>query len=1699
MPDECNSLEGKLFIVAKDMIPFWWSQLDGVPLYPEVTTMRRFCIFVLLLMCAFPLMAETQNDSCQTALPFCGSDAYTFPGGVNTGNAQAGPFYDCLSTQPNPAWYYMQVDDPGDIIINMFSTPERDIDFCCWGPFPTPTGACDGGLTADKVVDCSYSGASTETCSITDAQTGEFYILLITNFSNQECNITFQQTNYGEPGAGTTNCNIVIECSMVSLIANPSACNPATNTYNVIGGMEFSNPPPTGTLTVTDITAIPPVSQTFTPPFISPVPYTLTSIPCDGLQHDITAGFSDSTECYLTIHYNAPDPVCPTATISGGGTICAYPSATATISIDLTALPPWDFVYAIDGVSQTPVTGYSGPSPYIITTNTPGTYTMVSVMTASCSGPVSGSATITVNPVPDVNLDPFPAVCLNDTPFPLTGGTPSGGTYSGPGVSGNMFDPAVAGNGSHEIFYSYTNAFGCTGSDNAFLVVKPNPQLNTTPNTTSVCTQDTLKILLSSNLADSSFFWTANSSSPDITGYADGTQDTIIQILSNSGVLTGIVEYTIQAEANGCLSNPESIEISVQPVPDLENNPPHLQICNGQSTGINLTSHVRGTTFTWTCTQASGNISGWSANPGPGTTILNQTLDITGIIKDSVLYHLVPEANGCTAPDTTFTVVVNPVPELTVFPLEDSICSTQTTNIQLTATCQGTAFEWTSTQGTGSVTGNTDGTGDLIADPLINPANTPGSIIYHIIPSTSSCVGLETDYTIWVKPLPHLTVQPKGDSICSGTSPGIPLTSDVTNTWFTWTASGSSGNISGYSDQTTAATLLDQTLTNSGFDLESATYTMTPFAANCQGPDSNYIVTVYPAPDMANDPPETAICSGTATGITLTSHITGTQFTWTAIGSSANVTGFSDQTTPSNLLDQILSNSGYNIETVTYTITPNANECDGPDTNYVVTVYPVPDLTTTPLTKEICNNNATNIPLTSNISGTLFTWSCTASSGNVIGYSDNTTTPTDLINQNLINTGNDPETVTYSITPQANGCSGIPVDYVVTVIPSPYLTNNPLSKNQCDHVSTALTLTSNVPGTQFTWTADGSSANITGYANSTIPGTLIDQTLVNNGIDNETVTYHITPQSSGCPGSVTDFTITVYPVPDVYFDPNGETVCEGVVSNILIESHVAGATFTWTATASSTNLSGYADGSGDLIAQVIDNSGSTIETVTYQVTPEANGCAPGTTMPVVLTVNPRPVVTSTPNRQAICNGTATSFSLSGDVTGSSFAWRAFSDSPDITGYANGSGSLIAQTLSNSAYTIDSATYRIAGTANGCLGDSTDAQALIYPVADIYFVPDHDAVCSGFTTTLSLLSHVTGTCFTWTATGNSQDVSGYSNGSGDLIQQTLFNSGYLIPEVTYEVTPTANGCIGSSNQAVVQVNPLPVVSFNACFDTITTIEAQPIWLRGNTPFGGIFSGNGVYETSGASGGSGASGVSAWYFNPSLAGPGTHEIKYTYTNEFGCLDSAKQSIFNFQFSIFNCGDSLTDIRDSKKYPTVEINGQCWMASNLNYGNQIASAQPQRDNCIPEKYCYNDNPALCTLSSALYQWDEVMQYTTETATQGFCPPGWHIPTETDWNTLFANFISSGFAGNALKYNGYSGFDAFLTGIRFQNLVWKYPANDPVLRSILFWSSTYHAPGKAWAHGLNEVTANFEYTPSVSYYPAFVSNAFAIRCIKD
>ena len=267
---------------------------------------------------------------------------------------------------------------------------------------------------------------------------------------------------------------------------------------------------------------------------------------------------------------------------------------------------------------------------------------------------------------------------------------------------------------------------------------------------------------------------------------------------------------------------------------------------------------------------------------------------------------------------------------------------------------------------------------------------------------------------------------------------------------------------------------------------------------------------------------------------------------------------------------------------------------------------------------------------------------------------------------------------------------------------------------------------------------------------------------------------------------------------------------------------------------------------------------------------------------------------------------------------------------------------------------------------------------------------------------------------------------------------------------------------------------PVVSLNIC-NNITTRGAQPFVLKGGIPLGGSYSGQGVIGNT---------------FYPALVpiGQTIVPITYNYSNSYGCPGSAIQNITVLQESPFTCGQQLIDVRDNSIYPTILIGTRCWMAKSLNFGNSISSYMTQNDNCIVEKYCYNDNILKCDSLGGLYQWDELMQYSENSLFQGLCPPGWHIPDENEWSLLFNNFGGNAFAGDALRYNGPSGFNALLAGAYFGNRQFGFKNF-----SVFFWSSTSRGNYKAWSHAINSINHG------ISYYSSLRNNAFSVRCIKD
>ena len=212
-------------------------------------------------------------------------------------------------------------------------------------------------------------------------------------------------------------------------------------------------------------------------------------------------------------------------------------------------------------------------------------------------------------------------------------------------------------------------------------------------------------------------------------------------------------------------------------------------------------------------------------------------------------------------------------------------------------------------------------------------------------------------------------------------------------------------------------------------------------------------------------------------------------------------------------------------------------------------------------------------------------------------------------------------------------------------------------------------------------------------------------------------------------------------------------------------------------------------------------------------------------------------------------------------------------------------------------------------------------------------------------------------------------------------------------------------------------------------------------------------------------------------------------------------------------FSCGTILTDKRDNMKYKTIIINNQCWMAENLNTGKMIPvnydledkTNYPKNDGEI-EKYCFNNDTSLCLKYGALYNWDEMMQYSEIEGINGICPDGWHIPAVNEWSELIRSaggYLKAGEIlkdtccwkkeGNARLSNS-SGFSVKPAG-RMQ-VPWKKIVFTETGMFSYTWSST-----RFINDGLEYGWAYVMYFDNnyIDRYNIYKNYALSVRCILD
>jgi gliding motility-associated-like protein len=168
-----------------------------------------------------------------------------------------------------------------------------------------------------------------------------------------------------------------------------------------------------------------------------------------------------------------------------------------------------------------------------------------------------------VNASPSLQFIPVPNTCYNTAPFQITqaseiSGLPGSGIFTGPGTNGNIFSPAIAGEGTHTIRYTFTSDSGCVGYNDQTITIYPVVKVNAGQDTTVL---EAATITLS----------------PTVTGNVSQFLWTPIQYLNDNTLLkptvTGIndITYTLTVTGTGgCIYN-DDISVKVLKFPIIPN------------------------------------------------------------------------------------------------------------------------------------------------------------------------------------------------------------------------------------------------------------------------------------------------------------------------------------------------------------------------------------------------------------------------------------------------------------------------------------------------------------------------------------------------------------------------------------------------------------------------------------------------------------------------------------------------------------------------------------------------------------------------------------------------------------------------------------------------------------------------------------------------------------------------------------------------------------------------------------------------------------------------------------------------------------------------------------------------------------------------------------------------------------------------
>lgn len=525
-----------------------------------------------------------------------------------------------------------------------------------------------------------------------------------------------------------------------------------------------------------------------------------------------TTTCTNDTDLTITIN---PRPV-PNALI-GPTNVCADPSSAIVYQLTTNnSLSGYTYSWTVPGVFNKMLGG--GATDYLVLLNFPIVVSPgqdISVTETSDKGCVglpnvknitvetsppaivisSASGTGPINGGTGLREGPF-AVCENESGVTFIVPTLANTTYAWTVPVGSSI---ISGQGTSTVTVNFgivpgvievtpTTTTGCAGSvANGAVAVNPRPSLDLLSNT--VCSDSPAAITLSGPGAVS--YNIVNVAipagiTPASRPLGNGLPANAIaaDLFTNTTGGSLIVQYAIvPVSALGCTGDTRVVNLTVQPEPVLD---PALvdEICSSTES-VSIVLKVATGSF------PADQYEITSVNPNGLTPIAGTPL-ATGIFTSTVLtddrwenltanpvnveYFVRPinSGSGCVGdPAIPVSVTVNPEPQ--VAPASQTICSGDIPSITFTTAplIAGSTFAWTVKSTTGSITGQTSGTGATITNVLVNNGVTAGTVTYEVRATGSvaagGCLGPATDVTITINPAPLTN---NVDQIVCSTAPG---------------------------------------------------------------------------------------------------------------------------------------------------------------------------------------------------------------------------------------------------------------------------------------------------------------------------------------------------------------------------------------------------------------------------------------------------------------------------------------------------------------------------------------------------------------------------------------------------------------------------------------------------------------------------------------------------------------------------------------------------------------------------------------------------------------------------------------------------------------------------------------------------------------------------------------------------------------